>query len=858
MSESRTAHSAADESAESLVGRVADEFLARQERGESPDAEEYAARYPHAADLIRRTLAALKLAAGSLGGTAADPTSPPLPEALGDYRLVREVGRGGMGVVYEAEQLSLRRRVALKVLPFAAVMDPRHFQRFRNEATAAAALEHPNVVKVYAVGCDRGVHYIAMQFVDGRSLAEILRERRGEAATPSATGTAVPGETAPASVQPTGSRTPTDAAFARRVAEWGSSAADALEHAHALGVVHRDVKPANLLVDSHGSLHVADFGLARMGRDGSLTGTGDLLGTPRYMSPEQASTRHNLVDHRSDVYSLGATLYELLTLEPVVPGSEAAEILRRLADSDPVPPRSVDRNVPRDLETVVLKCLAKDPERRYQSAMELADDLRLFLAGERVRAKPPTLTDRIGRWAGRHWRAVAGVFALLLLALGVSVAAAAIVRGERDDKAKALGERDDALTAATTALGERNTALGKVREEANNAVAARAEGQRRLDEAMRLSAAVLSLVSASVLDGRYRSAVDLLRQSIALAETLMGPFPARPDFARPLAERYHSLGEILEQMGWAAPAADAFERYLALVTAIGPEDFPGGNAAGDESVGRVSLGLAYDAVARTSRAAGRYERAEAVARTAVAHWRNLVVDEQVPALAATYRHFEAVQRSHLGAVLIDLGRTDEAEGCLRTALGMWAAFGPDDGLRGVHPLHAGIAHARLGELLWAAGRTDEARAEFRAALATWAKGDPDSTDRCWFLAFCPDPEFRDPTEAVRIAEKTMGANSLRPAAWRLLAAVRYQAGDWKGVQAALGKLPLLQLDSDASHLFLFAMAEYQLGDVVTARRRYWGGVRRLDVDNPRDREGNRLRAEAARLLGVLAPPPRPK
>jgi serine/threonine protein kinase/Flp pilus assembly protein TadD len=401
-----------DESAESLVGRVADEFLGRRERGEDPSVEEYAARYPHAAELIRRTLAALNLAGGSLGGsTAADES---VPEAIGDFRIVREVGRGGMGIVYEAEQLSLHRRVALKVLPFAAVMDPRHLQRFRSEALAAAALDHPHVVKVYGVGQDRGVHYIAMQFVDGRPLSDLIRERRGEAAA-AGTNTVV-------SAQPTKplatSRTPGDGAYFRRVAGWGVAAADALEHAHAMGVVHRDIKPSNLLVDARGEVHVADFGLAKVSTDPGLTLTGDLVGTARYMSPEQASAKHDLVDHRSDVYSLGVKLYELLTLAPAFDGADRHAVLTQVTGSDPVAPRKRDRAIPRDLETVVLKAMDKDPSRRYQTAGEFGDDLRRFLAAEPVRAKPVTTRSRVARWLHRRPRQVAALIATLVVGIG--------------------------------------------------------------------------------------------------------------------------------------------------------------------------------------------------------------------------------------------------------------------------------------------------------------------------------------------------------------------------------------------------------------------------------------------------------
>src|SRR5262249_27765563 len=193
---------------------------------------------------------------------------------------LREVGRGGMGVVYEAEQISLGRRVALKVLPFAATMDARQLQRFLNEARAAATLHHAHVVPVYAVGQERGVHYYAMQFVDGQTLADLI-------ARPSGRQEQAHKDTVPVAAVTTQSA-PRARAFFRRAAEWGIQAAEALDHSHQLGIVHRDIKPGNLMIDHQGKLWVTDFGLARTGADSNLTMTGDLLGTLRYMSPEQA------------------------------------------------------------------------------------------------------------------------------------------------------------------------------------------------------------------------------------------------------------------------------------------------------------------------------------------------------------------------------------------------------------------------------------------------------------------------------------------------------------------------------------------------------------------------------------------
>jgi serine/threonine protein kinase len=346
---------------------------------------------------------------------AADQPPPSYERQLGDFRIIREVGRGGMGVVYEAEQISLGRRVALKVLPFAATLDARQLQRFKNEAMAAAQLHHTHIVPVYGVGCDRGVHYYAMQFIDGQSLAEIVGNLRGSRTT-AATGrlsgaeagssttlspAGRPSPTAPVAGLST-ERSATSPAYFRAVAQLGVEAAEALEHAHQLGIVHRDIKPENLLVDSAGHLWITDFGLARGGADLGLTRSGDLVGTLRYMSPEQALAKRALVDHRSDIYSLGVTLYEALTQEHAHPGNDREELLRQLALGDPRPPRRLQPAVPVELETIVLKATAREPENRYPTAQEMADDLRRYLDNRPILAARPRVKDRLAKWARRH------------------------------------------------------------------------------------------------------------------------------------------------------------------------------------------------------------------------------------------------------------------------------------------------------------------------------------------------------------------------------------------------------------------------------------------------------------------------
>jgi serine/threonine protein kinase len=393
-----------------------------------------------------------------------------------------------MGVVYEAEQISLERRVALKVLSFAAALDTKHLQRFKNEALAAAQLHHTNIVPVYAVGCERGVHYYAMQFIDGRNLARVVQELRAltRAAADEPDTSADGPAAAPATPRLLGLTTAdstTAPEFFPAVARLGVQAAEALEHAHGLGVVHRDVKPANLLVDGRDHLWVTDFGLARLQKDAGLTLTGDLLGTLRYMSPEQAQGKPGLVDHRTDVYSLGASLYELLTLQPAFQAGDRAELLRQIAEDEPPPPRQVNRAIPAGLETIVLKALAKSPAERYATAQELADDLRRFLEDRPILARRPTIGQRLRRWARRHRAAVtagsvAAAAVLVTVVLGLVLSNVAITR-QRDLARMAERDRTRQLYEALVAEAQASRFSGRI--------GSRADSLRALEQAARLA-----------------------------------------------------------------------------------------------------------------------------------------------------------------------------------------------------------------------------------------------------------------------------------------------------------------------------------------------------------------------------------
>lgn len=413
------------------------EYLAELEAGRRPDRASFLARYPDLAEILSECLDGIELAQ-----SFAKPATTPSPEftgaPLGDFQILHEIGHGGMGVVYEAIQLSLGRRVALKVLPFAAALDAKHLQRFKNEAHAAAQLHHTNIVPVYAVGCERGVHFYAMQLIEGRSLASVIQEMRAagtESPSNLAIGSQATNPTAAISVTRTSQRSSRTNHSFRAAARIAAQVADALDYAHEAGVVHRDIKPANLMLDAKGAVWVTDFGLAQVVTDGGVTQTGDLVGTLRYMSPEQASGRRIPVDHRADVYSLGATLYEMLTLQPIFAGEDRNTLLFQILNDEPRPLRQLDLAIPIELETIVLKATSKSPADRYATAADMAADLRRFLDELPILARRPTLIDRTRKWMRRHPSFVGASLVLLVCGLiGMAITTAIVAREQAATK----------------------------------------------------------------------------------------------------------------------------------------------------------------------------------------------------------------------------------------------------------------------------------------------------------------------------------------------------------------------------------------------------------------------------------------
>jgi outer membrane protein assembly factor BamB len=373
-------------SAEQRLNEVIATYLRALDAGQSPDRSDLLAHHPDLADELRSFLANHDRAQRLATPPAEAPTLAPAEMAspsptlgtvryFGDYELLAEIARGGMGVVYRARQVSLNRPVALKMILSGQLASEDDVQRFRLEAQTAAGLQHPNIVAIHEVGEHEGQHYFSMDFVEGQSLAELVRENP------------LPPEQA---------------------ARWVRTIAEAIHYAHQRGVLHRDLKPSNVLIDSFGQPRVTDFGLAkRTDKDTGLTATGAVVGTPSYMPPEQASADRGAIGPASDVYSLGAVLYELVTGRPPFRAATPLDTLLQVLEAEPAPPRLLNPAVGRDLETIILKCLQKEAARRYASAQELADDLSALLEGRPIKARRPGLAERALRWAQTQRRAAA-------------------------------------------------------------------------------------------------------------------------------------------------------------------------------------------------------------------------------------------------------------------------------------------------------------------------------------------------------------------------------------------------------------------------------------------------------------------
>jgi tetratricopeptide (TPR) repeat protein len=618
------------ESRSAVVLELAEEFLGRYRQGQRPSLKEYADRHPDLATEIREVFPAMALmenialADESLAGGDTPPGGQPPPQdlqQLGDFRILREVGHGGMGIVYEAEQVSLSRHVALKVLTRKMLLDARQRRRFEREARAAAKLHHTNIVPVFGVGEQDGLPYYVMQFIQGLGLDEVLDElKRIQGGKPAGTGSAgdlrvshkdvsavdvarslmtgefhpagdpdepseppATGPTAPESGgRLSGSFTLSSSSVtlpgpgkaaggkARKLTYWQSVArvgvqvAEALAYAHGQGILHRDVKPSNLLLDTAGTVWVADFGLARAEEEEQLTHTGDIVGTLRYMPPEAFEGR---ADARGDLYSLGLTLYELAALRPAFEEKDRNQLIKRVTTEEPPRLDRLNPQAPRDLVTIVHKAIDREPGQRYPSAAALAADLQRFLDDEPIQARRTSARERLWRWCRHHPGVGSLTAALVLILVGVTLAsvlaAARFDRLAREQAAAAADERQ-ARQAADEAK-EHEAALRQQAEEAKRQAEANfAQARKAVDDSFtKVSESQLLKVS-----GMQPLRRELLQSALAFYQDFLKERGDDPALRGDLAAAYLRVGNIRSELGEGAEARKAWEQARELYEAL--------------------------------------------------------------------------------------------------------------------------------------------------------------------------------------------------------------------------------------------------------------------------------------------------
>jgi serine/threonine protein kinase len=892
---------------DSAVIRALEGYLEALRSGHPCSRAELLTRHPEIADALLECLSGLEFiqaAANQLGeaGTAqAGRQSDPVPPSaqLGDYRILREVGRGGMGVVYEAEQVSLGRRVALKVLPFAAAIDPKQRQRFQIEAQAAAQLHHPHIVPIFAVGCDQGIHYYAMQFVEGRSMAAIVRELRcgdpvlaksvarcsrpssidTEEATPSPNGVgpvlvhgasvadkSIPAETgrltngfsvpAPATASDRADESPVptavatlhqDRAFCRCVARLGADAADALDHAHGLGIIHRDIKPANLLIDQDGAVWITDFGLARFHADLSLTGTGDVVGTLRYMSPEQAQARRGVVDQRTDVYALGVTLYELLTLRPAFDGRDHQELLRQIADDEPIPPRRLNPAIPRDLETIILKAMAKDVSGRYATAQEMAGDLRRFLDDQPIVARRPGPIERGWRWARRHSKQLTSAAAIVVVSLIITTAVSwRFYVGRREALNQYLHyhiKNFPHLERSGVGLVEKATEL---LFKNGDDPSSREQASQMFDDVITLFKEASELPPT---DRESRVVIARAIYRVAYTRFCMSWFKGNQGHPNPtlLAEAqsdYRRSIDLLERIRDESGDDRTTERYLADASGFG------------------GMGCCFRASNKPREAEHYYNRAVELRRDLIRRQDACHDARSRPRLLATDEQDDPINlMSSVHAlvwVMLEEGRradVDRLQGQLEDDFAALAEKFPMTEYQGLRKRWAESLSKMAGE------NDEPIQSRFmdldcRLALILDPECSGAHNNLAWIRVRFPDSTSYSPKQALISARKAVELNSGNWMCWNTLGVAAFRLGDWKTAEDALQKS--ISFNGGTGYdLFFLAMTRWHQGKCKEAREWFdravdWIAKNRSHEGQPKH-ELERFHAEAAGLLGLPGP-----
>lgn len=881
MMDSYLEKSCSDET-DKLFCRLVEEWTAKLQAGESVDLSTYTCAYPDHASKLADLLPAVQVLA-DLGMSATEHSGADMPTPssaigiLGDYRVIDQIGSGGMGVVYEAEQISLARRVALKVLPFAAVLNPKQLQRFKNEALAAASLDHPNIVPVYAVNHERGVHYYAMRLIEGQSLAQSIHQLRIEPTLENNRSTtsedsetrdfharrqeSVDFDTQPIAALSTD--VSTNSHF-RGVAHLAIQAASGLQHAHEVGLVHRDIKPSNLLVDSDGHLWITDFGLARLPGDTALTITGELLGTLRYMSPEQAAGRNTVVDHRSDIYSLGATMYEMLTCRPPFEEMDRQKLLRKIEQEEPPAPRKLNQKIPKDLETIVLKSMAKDVAARYQSADEMADDLQRFVDGKAIQARRSTRFEHARRWCLRN--AALAVLMATTSSLLLFVAAAGTVTALKYKSLLEVARREaDRATAREQQLS--NVVEQRLAEIAQS-VALGVSGDTHLDDNLRVRVSLYEkLVEADPANQAFLHSLALARSKLAwhfygvdrpleaesCIKQALQTWELLADAFEPSAEDLvdyafcrNTLGRLLAERSEFPEAELQFRKAIELQqNAQNLTEFELPIMQGPLAFTRGQLGILLNL-------SGRFTEGADELTQAIKSLDKIADPEQTNLRARLGFHWRDLSNAQLG-----LGRMDEAETSLLQSLRITKNESEKQALDN----ELGTVFYRLGTLYHATHRPSEAHECFEKArhrFERYVTTNPDSPSAprrlVVLLPTCPDVQMQDASRAVSLAQKSVVQAPEVGRFWHLLGVAQYQADHCQDAVKSLTESMKLRNGGDCFDRLFCSMAHARLEEFDEGQHWYDEAADLIDMQNRRlsrdftPLDAQRFRSEAEEFL----------
>jgi serine/threonine-protein kinase len=834
------------------LGEILAAWIEAAEQGHAPDSAEWLARHAEFApelqeflvnrERLQATAEPLCQAVRGMAAVAPSSGATPLPmsqistdvlpatgmigRSVGDYDLLAEIGQGGMGLVYTARHRRLQRVVALKMLRTNVLSEAGDVQRFRNEAEVLAQLDHPHIVPVHDIGEHEGRVYFSMKLIEGggldRQLIRFTNDPR---------------------------------AAARLVAQ----VARAVHHAHQRGILHRDLKPSNILLNREGQPHVSDFGLAkRIEADGSLTQTGAIVGTPQYMAPEQTSGCKGAVTTATDVYGLGAVLYALLTGRPPFRGETVLETLEQVRDLDPEPPSKSNPRIDRELEAVCLKCLHKDPMRRYASAEDLAEDLERWLRGEPVVAQRPSPAQWAIKWCKRRLAAVViAAVVSFVVAIGLSVAVALIWQANAQ-KAALLIDKDTALTEKDQALIETG--------------AARDRAKSYFQDSLKIVSATNSKNTNAMNRLQLNEASGSLRSTAALAEKCAADYPDEADVCRILMMTHDRLSSCQKELCNFVGAVESQQRAVAACRRWASA-FPEDKIA--SQTGPYLLATQLWSLGERLQQTGQFQEAEQAYGEAQALWEQL--EKVQPSEDENWILTRRIEYANaLGNLRLETGRLPEARQAFDRAMTLIRRKLSDDApaidrKQTDFWLPRSRIRIGLGKVFLEEGHPEQAARTFRLALQDLerlTKGIPgvvfyDSPlDMAWLLVTCPVKEIQDPARAVALASETIEVISRDypyshwfARAWKVRAVAHYRTGDWEAATQALDRLEVHR-PPDGTVQFVRSMVTWQQGkrrSKEIARKIYDDSVRWMETNQPSSLELRRFRSEAAELLGIQTP-----